>query len=698
MSADGARGKLTAQQTAVLDRVGTGLSNSEIAAALSLAPDTVKRYLAQAFECLGVEDRVAAFARAWQSGDLPHAQPVTDAPLLSDEQLLILRIWAAGGSRSHVATVLNVSKNTASRRERGVLAALGTRHRAVAVRGALEHRLINPVGESLADLCTTPTATDSGQGRTHQLHDEETNDATTRTVPPVVRPGLSAASRFEEVLRSASGLIVHLGALAGLPPTPALPEILLGRPPLDRTPAVVRLVHQALALRVPCVLVIPPGATNPVSAVSAAGLACAWSSAVRQGAANPSTAYAAAAHQLGTLPAECVVVCTGDQAPVAAQAGPGQVLTTASTLARTRPVPRRPPPALTSREQHVAELTARGYDTAHIAERLATGEHLVSAELAALRHRFAAADDTQLIARMLSAELLDTRHLRAELPDRPTELDQAERAVLALLCAGSLTPERVRAAGLTWREAHAAEACAVQALSSRRSRVHAVAVALITGAVTPPLPPTTTDRESAIRPTAPHPPQRPTAPAPGRPPASPRPSGSRECVRTRTHEPVRPATAAGVLQRVQAPHLPAPGSGPIVLLAGAVTGQPNWQHRAVRLLAECGFTGTVLDPYVPGDTELPWRTGWLNRAEGVADVLLAWRPLGPWAVARAHRAYLADRLRPPVVVGCPPNVEWQVATRHCLAVDVPTLIVHSTLASTAEAAITRVNSRTRRSR
>ncbi|WP_329486668.1 hypothetical protein OG618_08365 [Kitasatospora sp. NBC_01246] len=156
------------------------------------------------------------------------------------------------------------------------------------------------------------------------------------------------------------------------------------------------------------------------------------------------------------------------------------------------------------------------------------------------------------------------------------------------------------------------------------------------------------------------------------------------------------ALAPGRPQHLRAPALPDPGSGPVVLLTGASTGRPRWQTRAVRLLAECGYTGTVLDPYVPGDTELPWRNGWLDRAEARADVLLAWRPLGPWPVVKAHRTYLANRLRPPIVVGCPPFPAWQAATRRCLARDFPSLPVHSTLDTTVETTVARIAARTRR--
>ncbi|MFF2041872.1 LuxR C-terminal-related transcriptional regulator [Kitasatospora sp. NPDC058170] len=489
MSALGALGQLSADQAAVLDRVGAGMTNSEIAVALSLGLQAVRRLIAQSLVRLDAEDRMSAFVRAWQSGQIPHARPVGRAPALSGEQTRVLLIWAAGGSQSHVARALHISERTVSRWEQSILTALGARNRAVAVRSALEHRLIDPGRESLAALCTEPMAADSGQGRTRQFPDEETNDAEIGTTPPAAHP-------VEEVLHSAAGVIVHLGALAGLPLAPSLPQILLGAPPRDRTPAVVRLLHRALALGRPCALVIPPGAGNAVRVASAAGLDCAWSGAVRQSVANPAAAYAAAAHQLGAAPDRCVVLCPGDQAPAAASVGPMQVLTTA-TAART--VARRSPlPAVSSRDRQIAELTARGYPTARIGEQLAVGEHLVHSELAAMRERFAAADDTELVARLITAELIDTRHLRAELPAHAPDLDQVERAVLALMCAGGPTPDGVRAAGLTWREARAAETRAVQTLSPRRSRTHAVAVALVTGVVAPPIPPPTSLPEPSV--------------------------------------------------------------------------------------------------------------------------------------------------------------------------------------------------------
>ncbi|MFE2726329.1 LuxR C-terminal-related transcriptional regulator [Kitasatospora sp. NPDC059327] len=501
MSARGGLALLTVDQAAVLDRVGAGMTNGEIAVSLPLGLQAVRRLLAQSLVRLGTEDRMSAFVRAWQSGQVPHTLPVGSPPALSDDQIRVLLIWAAGGSQAHVARALHLSERTASRWEHGILAALGARNRAVAVRSALEHRLIDPGDESLAALCGEPMAADSGQGRTSLFHDKEPADAGTGTP--------SAADPFEEVLRSAAGVIVHLGALAGLAPAPSLTQILLGAPGRDRTPAVVRLLYRALALGRPCALVIPPGAGNAVRVVSAAGLDCAWSGAVRQSEGNPSAAYAAAAHQLGAAPDRCVVLCPGDQAPVAGSMNPLQVLT-AATTARTV-ARRRPLPAVGGRDRQIAELTARGYPAVRIGEQLAVGEHLVHRELAAMRERFAAGDDTELVARLITAELIDTRHLRAELPLVPPDLDQAERAVLALMCAGGPTPDGARAAGLTWREARAAETRAVRTLSPRRSRIHAVAVALVTGAVAPPLPPPIRVPEPAVPRAAPR--RRPRAPS-----------------------------------------------------------------------------------------------------------------------------------------------------------------------------------------
>ncbi|MFD5434733.1 hypothetical protein ACFWJ4_21580 [Kitasatospora sp. NPDC127067] len=152
------------------------------------------------------------------------------------------------------------------------------------------------------------------------------------------------------------------------------------------------------------------------------------------------------------------------------------------------------------------------------------------------------------------------------------------------------------------------------------------------------------------------------------------------------------------LQHVKAPDLPAPGAGTVILLAGLTTGRPCWQHQAARLLAECGFRRTALDPLVLDDPYAAWRNGWLDRAETYADLILAWLPLGPWPILRAHRSYHADPLRPPVVVGCAPALGWQVRTRRAIEQRESGLVVHRTLDATVNAAATRLAARTLQSR
>lgn len=58
------RPQLSDQETTVLALVAAGRSNPGIAAALNLAPSTVKTYLDRVFTKLGVRDRAAAVARA----------------------------------------------------------------------------------------------------------------------------------------------------------------------------------------------------------------------------------------------------------------------------------------------------------------------------------------------------------------------------------------------------------------------------------------------------------------------------------------------------------------------------------------------------------------------------------------------------------------------------------------------------------
>ncbi|MFJ6382753.1 LuxR C-terminal-related transcriptional regulator [Kitasatospora sp. NPDC092039] len=482
------RPTLTAQQVAVVDRVGLGMTNAEIGAAMNLGVDTVKGYLHQVYDRLETTNRVHAFVRAWQSGLLPRKASMGAAPVLSDEQKLILRIWAQGGNRRDVARALEVRESAAELYEDAVLDALGTRKRVVAVRRALEHLLIDPAWDTLADL-TTPMAADPGQGRT--LHHRTRGGAgasepvdETHAEPEHPDP----LERSVAMLRSAQGLAVHLGALAGLPEVPSLAAVLAGAALRGAAPAVVRLVHQALALGVPCALVFPAAVDDADCAVEAVGLGAAWSCAVRQGAYDRGTAaYLEAAHLLGAPLDELVVVCTTDQAPVAERAGLRRILTTPSIVPGTRP--RRPPrPELNALERRIAELAAQGLGVAEIGHRVHAGEYLVRTRLADLRRRIGAVDDAHLVVRLITAKAISTERLRADLPDLAPELDQAGRAVMALICTGTLSEAGANAVGLSLRTARTVEGRVVRALSRRGSRTHAAAVAVLTGIVVLPPP------------------------------------------------------------------------------------------------------------------------------------------------------------------------------------------------------------------
>jgi DNA-binding NarL/FixJ family response regulator len=62
---------LSAREREVLDLVGEGRSNAEIAAALHLGEATVKSYLTSAFARLGVRNRVEAALLVWRAGRTP---------------------------------------------------------------------------------------------------------------------------------------------------------------------------------------------------------------------------------------------------------------------------------------------------------------------------------------------------------------------------------------------------------------------------------------------------------------------------------------------------------------------------------------------------------------------------------------------------------------------------------------------------
>ncbi len=479
---------LTARQVAVLDRAGLGMTNAEIGAAMNLGVDTVKGYLRQVYDRLKTTNRVHAFVRAWQSGLLPRSASVGVAPVLSDEQKLILRIWGQGGNRRDVARALEVRESVAELYEDAVLDALGTHKRVVAVRRGLEHQLIDPAGDTLADL-TTPMAADSGQGRA--LH-HRTRGGTSASEPVdeahAEPEHPDPLGRSVAMLRSAQGLAMHLGVLAGLPDVPSLAAILAGAPPRGTAPAVVRLVHQALALGVPCALVLPTVAVDANRAVEAVGLGAAWSCAVRQGPYDRGTAaYLEAAHLLGAPLDELLVVCTADQAPVVGEAGVRRILTTPSIVPDTGPR-RAPRPELNALERRIAELAAQGLGVTEIGDHVHTGEYLVRTRLANLRRRVGAVDDAHLVVRLITAEAIDTERLRADLPGSVPELDQAGRAVAALICTGTLSEAGANAVGLNLRTARTVEGRVVRTLSRRGSRTHAAAVAVLTGIVTLPPP------------------------------------------------------------------------------------------------------------------------------------------------------------------------------------------------------------------
>ncbi|MFJ7907017.1 LuxR C-terminal-related transcriptional regulator [Kitasatospora sp. NPDC096204] len=468
---------LTAQLVAVLDRVGLGMTNAAIGAAMHLSVDTVKSHLRQVYDRLGTANRVQAFARAWQSGLLARSVPVGSPPAVTDEQTLILRIWAAGGTRADIARALEVRERAAELYEDAVLDVFNTRKRVVAVRRALEHQLIAPAGDTLAEL-TTPMAAESGQGRTQQHQMKERADAS----ESVAAADCDPLDRAIAMLRSARGLVVHLGTLAGLPEVPSLAAVLAGSAPRGAMPTVVRLVHQALAHGVPCALVLPATAVDSDRAVEAVGLGAAWSCAVRQGAYDGPAAYLKAAHLLGTPADELVIVCTADQAPVAGDAGFHRILTTTSIVPGTGPR-RTPRPELNALERQITELAAQGLSVAEIGRRVHAGEYLVQTRLTDLRRRAGAVDDAHLIARLITAEAIGTEQLLAELPEHAPELDQAGRAVAALICTGTLSEAGANGMGLSLRTARAVEGRVVRALSRRGSRTHAAAVAVLTGIV-----------------------------------------------------------------------------------------------------------------------------------------------------------------------------------------------------------------------
>ena len=69
-------GELTARERDVLAAIGTGLSNTEIAGALSISELTVKSHIGRIFAKLGLRDRAAAIVYAFDHGIVtPNAAP-----------------------------------------------------------------------------------------------------------------------------------------------------------------------------------------------------------------------------------------------------------------------------------------------------------------------------------------------------------------------------------------------------------------------------------------------------------------------------------------------------------------------------------------------------------------------------------------------------------------------------------------------
>lgn len=66
--APGAVGALSEREREVLVLIGRGLSNSEIATALLLAPSTVKNHVTNVFAKIGARDRAQAVITAYESG------------------------------------------------------------------------------------------------------------------------------------------------------------------------------------------------------------------------------------------------------------------------------------------------------------------------------------------------------------------------------------------------------------------------------------------------------------------------------------------------------------------------------------------------------------------------------------------------------------------------------------------------------
>ncbi|MFD7645695.1 hypothetical protein ACFV4P_34185 [Kitasatospora sp. NPDC059795] len=148
----------------------------------------------------------------------------------------------------------------------------------------------------------------------------------------------------------------------------------------------------------------------------------------------------------------------------------------------------------------------------------------------------------------------------------------------------------------------------------------------------------------------------------------------------------------GRLRYVEAPEPFEPDGRPSVFLAGATVGCPDWQWKAVELLARAGFDGTVLNPRPSRnpatDPYAAWEPlGWQDRNIRRTAAVVFWNPIGPMRVQDCYEAGLFTPYGGLVVVGCDPADPVQRANRVLLAHRMPWLPVADSLAGTVAAAL-----------
>ncbi|WP_078897151.1 LuxR C-terminal-related transcriptional regulator [Streptomyces sp. NRRL S-495] len=419
--------RLTERHVDVLRLIGQGETTEQIARSLGMTmPGVAERVKRFRFN-LGAINRIHAFALAWNTGESIRTTPSGEAPALTDRQNLLLRIRAAGGTRQDIERLLGISTDAAKALETLVLRTTSAVNPAMAVRIALEHGLISGTDtlQNLAEAVPSPAAEDPA-------HDQGT--VASPRPPRTGIPGDAPTGHLANQLRTANGLVVHLDALADIPPMVPLAEILKGTAAVHRPAHVVtRIVHQALARGIPCALVIPPTSADPAKAAETVGLGSAWSAARHQTPTDGTTAYAQAALDLGLQPETCTVICTAEQSGPALCAGPQKLLITNADSALTR----TDDPQLTWRERQVAEQCALGLTDEQIGERLKISQFIVSNDLAAMRRKFGVHDRVQVVARAIRSELVDIIALKGTLPTRACCLTDRETGQV-----GTRTPVR----------------------------------------------------------------------------------------------------------------------------------------------------------------------------------------------------------------------------------------------------------------